>query len=52
MTKLRKGLRIGVRILDSDQYEEHLREVLPSEEDEQLLAELFKREDWVEARAA
>jgi benzoyl-CoA 2,3-dioxygenase component B len=38
--------------MDSDQYEEHLKEVLPTEEDEKALVEIFKREDWLAAKAA
>ena len=37
--------------MDSDLYEQHLKEVLPGEEDEKLLAELFKQ-DWLAAKAA
>jgi benzoyl-CoA 2,3-dioxygenase component B len=40
------------RVLDSDQYEDHLRETLPTEEDEQLVFEFCKRDDWVAAKAA
>jgi benzoyl-CoA 2,3-epoxidase subunit B len=39
-------------ILDSDQYEAHLRDVLPNDDDEKLLEQLFKSEDWVAAKAA
>ena len=38
--------------MDSDLYERHLTEVLPTEEDEKELVELFKREDWLAAKAA
>src|SRR5579864_2858892 len=47
-----KRYAVDGRTLDSDLYEEHLREVLPTEEDEKALLEYFKREDWLEARAA
>lgn len=34
-------------LLSESEYEKHLSEVLPSEEDERVLAELFKEKDWV-----
>jgi benzoyl-CoA 2,3-dioxygenase component B len=39
-------------IMDSDLYAQHLKEVLPSEEDEKMLAEVFKQDDWVASKAA
>jgi len=38
--------------MDSDQYEAHLKEVLPSDEDEKLLAEFFKSDEWLAPKAA
>ena len=39
-------------LMDRDQFEQHLREVLPSEEDEKVIEELMKRDDWVAPKAA
>ena len=39
-------------MLDSDQYEDHLREVLPTEEDEKRVLEFCKTDDWVAPKAA
>ncbi len=47
-----KRYSVDGSVLDSDLYEQHLKDVLPGEEDEKLLAELFKREDWLAAKAA
>ena len=35
------------QLLTSDQYQKHLRETLPTEEDEVQLKEIFKDKDWV-----
>ncbi|MBC5824004.1 MAG: phenylacetate-CoA oxygenase subunit PaaI [Candidatus Eremiobacteraeota bacterium] len=47
-----KPYSVDGRLLDSDQYEEHLRDVLPTEEDENLVMEFMKRSDWVAPKAA
>jgi benzoyl-CoA 2,3-dioxygenase component B len=47
-----KHYSVDGRVLDSDQYEEHLRETLPNEEDEAAVAEIMKRDDWVAPKAA
>jgi len=39
-------------MIDSDQYEEYLRDVLPTDEDEKLVLEYCKRDDWVAPKAA
>jgi hypothetical protein len=33
--------------LTSESYQKHLREALPTAEDEQLLAEIIKGKDWL-----
>lgn len=38
--------------LSDAEYEEHLQEVLPTEEDEELLEELFKEGDWIAPKDA
>ena len=47
-----KPYSVDGRTLDKDQYEEHLREMLPTEEDEKLVLEYLKRDDWVAPKAA
>jgi benzoyl-CoA 2,3-dioxygenase component B len=47
-----KHYAVDGRMLDSDLYEEHLREVLPTDEDEKLVLEYCKRDDWVAPKAA
>src|SRR5271165_239564 len=47
-----KTYAVDGRLLDRDQYEEHLKEVLPNEDDEKVLAEIFKQSDWVAPKAA
>jgi hypothetical protein len=47
-----KHYSVDGRTLDSDQYEEHLREVLPTDEDEKLVLEYCKSDDWVAPKAA
>ncbi|MDQ6825240.1 MAG: phenylacetate-CoA oxygenase subunit PaaI [Candidatus Eremiobacteraeota bacterium] len=47
-----KPYAVDGRILDRDQYQDHLREVLPTDDDEKQLAEIFKRADWLAPKAA
>jgi benzoyl-CoA 2,3-dioxygenase component B len=46
-----KPYSVDGRLLDRDEYEAHLKEVLPSEDDEKLLEDIFK-EDWLAPKAA
>lgn len=47
-----KTYSVDGRLLPKDEYEKHLAEVLPTEEDEKLVYEFMKRDDWVSAKAA
>jgi len=47
-----KPYSVDGRSLDRDQYESYLRDVLPTEEDEKLVAEYIQRDDWVASKAA
>jgi benzoyl-CoA 2,3-epoxidase subunit B len=47
-----KPYAVDGRLLDRDQYQEHLNDVLPNEDDEKVLTELFKTNAWVAPKAA
>ena len=47
-----KRYSVDGRVLDADQYEQHLKETLPTDEDEAALAEIFKHNEWVAPKAA
>ena len=47
-----KRYSVDGRVLDSDEYEKHLKATLPSDEDEAALVEIFKNGDWVAPKAA
>jgi benzoyl-CoA 2,3-dioxygenase component B len=47
-----KPYSVDGRLLDRDEHERHLKEVLPNDNDEKELAEIFKRDDWVAPKAA
>jgi hypothetical protein len=42
-----KTYSVHGEILTSESYQKHLREALPTAEDEQLLAEIIKGKDWL-----
>jgi hypothetical protein len=42
-----KPFSVTGELLSPDAYEKHLRETLPTEEDEKILADIIKGKDWV-----
>ena len=47
-----KHYSVDGRVLDSDEFEQHLKDTLPSDADEALLADIFKNREWVAPKAA
>ena len=42
-----KPFSVDGQLLSKEEYEKHLVQALPSDDDERLLSEIFKGKDWV-----